>query len=370
MTTKSHERTGSWTPHGDGLLGRWTDRWRNFRRLTAGRNTPERMANLLRAEADLAFKRARVRSLPYRLYLDPTNLCNLRCPLCATGQQLFVSTGKMDMATYRGAIDQLRGTVYRVGLFNWGEPLLHPEIFGMIAYAREAGIATAVSSNLSFRRKNLAEGLVDSGLEHLIISMDGTTQEVYEQYRVGGRLEFVTENITEIVRRKRAGGSAYPFLELQFIVMRQNEHQIPDVQELGRSLGVDHVTLVPVFVNIAHETDARKWLPTDERHSRYDYARKVDRLLHEVETCEWLYRTAVIQWDGKVAPCCYYLGQEVTFGDLKKDAFADIWNNDLFREAREVFHSREVRPTPLICSTCRGCPRPTNEDEGRQIGLG
>lgn len=360
--TRAHERAGNWSPHPPGAFARLRGQIRSFRRLAGGHNSLGKTANLLRAEADLRLKRTQVRSLPYRLYIDPTNMCNLRCPLCATGQQLFPTTGRMGMDVFRSAIDQLRGVLYRVGLFNWGEPLLHPDILEMIAYARERDMATAISSNLSFRRPGLAQGLVESGLEHLIVSLDGTTQEVYEQYRVGGRLDLVLDNVREIVDRKRSRGSRFPFVEIQFIVMRQNEHQVPDVERLGPHLGADTVTLIPAFVNIDNEADAAKWLPREERLSRYDYTSKADRLLTQVETCEWLYRTAVVQWDGKVAPCCYWLGEETTFGDLRRDAFAEIWNNELFREARRVFHAPSGGPPDLICTSCRGCPTPTDEN--------
>jgi len=130
--------------------------------------------------------------------------------------------------------------IYLIFYFQ-GEPYLNPSFLDMVAYARKKGIYTATSTNAHYLTEENAKKTVESGLDRLIISIDGTTQEVYEQYRVGGKLDKVMEGARNIVKWKKALKSKTPFVFFQFLVVKPNEHQIEDIKALGAEIGVDAV---------------------------------------------------------------------------------------------------------------------------------
>ena len=149
----------------------------------------------------------------------------------------------MHFDTYAGIVDQIEHSCVWMSLYSWGEPFLNPQIDRFIAYAHEKRIATIMSSNLNKPlTPEMAEHLVRSGLDVLIVSLDGTTQEVYQVYRVNGYLDRVLDNIRLLVQKRAELGSVTPVLEWQFIVMRHNEHQVEEARRMAQDLGVDMFT--------------------------------------------------------------------------------------------------------------------------------
>ena len=157
-------------------------------------STPRKFANFVLSKVQKWLRRDCLISMPYRYYIDPTNLCNLRCPLCPTGRmELQRPRGRMNLEDFKRIVDQIAPYAYYVELYNWGEPFLHPQIFDMIRYASERKISVQLSSNLNYFNEEMAEQAVASGLTRLLVSVDGATQETYEKYRCGGRLEVVLQ---------------------------------------------------------------------------------------------------------------------------------------------------------------------------------
>jgi len=337
-------------------------KWKITQRIIANHNTPKKFFNFLTVESDKNLKPSKVHSLPYNLCIDPTNICNLRCPLCATGQGIFKKKGILDFEVYQKVIDELGDYLYKVGLFNWGEPFLNKEIYRMIKYAADRNIGTCISSNFSIPfDEQKAEELINAGIEHLIISMDGVKQETYEIYRVGGNLSKVIKNVETLTKKKNELNGRLPFIEIQFLVMKHNENELKEIEKLVLRLGVDSLTFVPIFVNAKNKQQADKWLPKAPKYSRYDYQTGEDKFLRSIKTCDWLYRTAVINWDGTVLPCCHYIGPNITFGDVRKEKFRSIWNNDLFQSSRAVFNTDKKIKLQTPCLKCKGYPKPVEE---------
>ena len=188
----------------------------------------------------------------------------------------------MHFETYAKIIDEIKDYCIWLTLYSWGEPFLNKQIDRFVAYANKANVATIISSNLNKPlTPQMAESLVKSGLDTLIVSLDGTTQEVYEVYRVGGHLDRVLDNIRLLVEKKKELGYKTPFIEWQFIVMRQNEHQIPEAREMAGDLGVDNIVFKKVdFPHGEDDTEvARRWQPV----GNMDYQREqpFDRTLRE-----------------------------------------------------------------------------------------
>src|ERR1700750_1471164 len=206
---------------------------------------------------------------PVSISFEPTTSCNLRCPECPSGLRAFTRpTGMLQNDFFKETIEQLsRDLLYLIFYFQ-GEPYLNPAFLDMVAYASAKGIYTATSTNAHYLNDRNAKRTVESGLDRLIISIDGTTQDVYEQYRVGGKLEKVLEGARNIVKWKKELKSKTPFIFFQFLVVKPNEHQIEDVKRLGKEIGVDQVRFKTAQV-YDYENDPHQLIPTNNKYSRY-----------------------------------------------------------------------------------------------------
>ena len=199
-------------------------------------------------------KPARVIGYPVELVIDPCDICNLHCPLCPTGQgRSDRSKGKMSFENFRKIIDELGPYLYRIDLHNWGEPLFNDEIYRMISYAKASNIEVRVSSNLNLINKVKAEKLVKSGLDVLIVSLDGASQETYMQYRKGGNFDKVTNGIKMIKELKTELSTSKPFIIWQFLVMRHNEHEISLVKRIVKELEVNQLDLLAIHCDMGRE---------------------------------------------------------------------------------------------------------------------
>ena len=235
--------------------------WSRFARRIFGRHTaynrlarhldlllrygrPRKLLNIARAEIARLRGNIEVASFPFNYTIDIGNVCNLRCPLCPTGtNDLQRPQGFMRLAEFETILEKIKPYAIEVVMHNWGEPFLNPEFVEIVRAAKREGIGTAVSSNLNLvhRGQDYLHRVVDYGLDNLVVSIDGVTQDVYHHYRRGGDLAHVLDNLREMVRYKRSIGSATPALEWQFIVMKHNEHQIDEVRRMAAEIGVDRV---------------------------------------------------------------------------------------------------------------------------------
>jgi len=289
---------------------------------------------------------------PVSISFEPTTSCNLRCPECPSGLRAFSRpTGMLKKDFFSETIDQLsRELLYLVFYFQ-GEPYLNPSFLDMVKYASSKKIYTATSTNAHYLTDINARRTVESGLDRLIISIDGTTQETYEQYRVGGRLNKVLEGAANIVRWKKELKSNTPFIIFQFLVVRHNEHQIEDVQRLAREIGVDQVRLKTAQV-YDYENDPNGLIPTQEKYSRYkkDATGKVAFKGNNANHCWRLWHDPVITWDGSVVPCCFDKDAQHKLGDLRTQNFKSLWHNKDYRNFRsQVLQSRKNID---ICANC------------------
>lgn len=289
---------------------------------------------------------------PISISFEPTTSCNLRCPECPSGLRAFTRpTGMLQKDFFRDTIDQLSKDLLYLVFYFQGEPYLNPSFLDMVKYAAEKGIYTATSTNAHYLNDANARKTVESGLDRLIISIDGTTQDVYQQYRVGGKLEKVLEGARNIVKWKKELKSKTPFVFFQFLVVKPNEHQIEDIKQLAREIGVDEVRFKTAQV-YDYEQDPNNLIPTIDKYSRY---RKNDKGEYQFKNslqnhCWRLWHATVISWDGLVVPCCFDKDAQHTLGDLKGKSFKEIWHNDAYVQFRKkVLRSRQEID---ICANC------------------
>ncbi len=290
--------------------------------------------------------------LPISISFEPTTSCNLRCPECPSGLREFSRpTGMLEKNFFKETIDDIYKDILYLIFYFQGEPYLNRNFLEMVQYASSKGIYTATSTNAHYLTDEVAKRTVESGLDRLIISIDGTTQEVYKQYRRGGNLEKVIAGAKNIVKWKKELNSKTPFVFFQFLVVKPNEHQVEDIKRLAIEVGVDEVRFKTAQV-YDYENDPNQLIPENEKFSRYkkdkqgNYISKNKMANH----CWKLWHANVITWDGMVVPCCFDKDATHKLGDLKNQPFKEIWQSDNYKHFRkELMTSRKNID---ICANC------------------
>jgi radical SAM protein with 4Fe4S-binding SPASM domain len=289
---------------------------------------------------------------PVSISFEPTTSCNLRCPECPSGLRAFTRpTGMLKKDFFSETIDQLSKELLYLVFYFQGEPFLNPAFLDMVKYAASKNIYTATSTNAHYLNDENARRTVESNLDRLIISIDGTTQETYQQYRVGGNLKKVLEGAANIVKWKKELKSKTPFVIFQFLVVRHNEHQIEDVKKLAKEIGVDQVRLKTAQV-YDYENDPNKLIPTIEKYSRYKKdGSGTNRFKgNNANHCWRLWHDPVITWDGSVVPCCFDKDATHKLGNLREQPFKELWHNKDYKAFRsKVLQSRKNID---ICANC------------------
>ncbi len=293
--------------------------------------------------------------LPFSIAIEPTTACNLRCPECPSGLRSFTrETGNLKQDFFRKTIDELHKEVFYLTFYFQGEPYINPDFLEMVKYAHDKGIYTATSTNAHFLNDENAKKTIESGLDRLIISIDGTTQDIYEAYRKAGKLSNVIMGAKNIVKWKKELKSQTPHVIFQFLVVKPNEHQIPEVYQLAKEIGVDEVKLKTAQIYDYKHGDPL--IPSIDRYSRY--ARQPDgtyKIKNELLNHCWkLWHSCVITWDGIVVPCCFDKDADHKLGDLKNAKFRDIWFGEAYGKFRSELLKGRVEID--ICTNCtEGC---------------
>ncbi len=288
---------------------------------------------------------------PISLSVEPTTSCNLRCPECPSGLRSFTRpTGMLDLTFYNKIIDEQSKSLSYLLLYFQGEPFLHQNFIKMIKHAADKGIYTATSTNAHYFTDDMARDTIESGLDRLIISIDGTTQDVYEQYRVGGSLEKVLAGTKKLVYWKKKLKATTPHLIFQFLVVRPNEHQIDEVKKLAKEIGVDEVKLKTA--QLYDYENGNELMPLNQLYSRYKqngngkYALKHKLYNH----CWKMWHSSVVTWDGTVVPCCFDKDASHALGNLTDDSFATIWRHEKYNSFRKSL--LKSRSEIDICKNC------------------
>lgn len=323
----------------------------------------QKLRNFLIMLRDFKKRSIRCSGYPIWLTIDPTNICTLKCPFCSTGFGLIKRPkGMMSRENFEKIIDILGPYLLHIDMQNWGEPLLHKDIYRMISYAKKFDIHITVSTNFQNFDDKSAEEMVNSKLDRLILSIDGASKQTYEKYRRGGDFFKTMENINTLVRKKKELKSRFPIIIWQFLVFRHNEHEIKIAESMGKELGVDDVGFNSAFI-AADSEEYRDWVPLNSKYSRYDLSGSPKKVLGSEtllkpssETiCNWLWQGITINWDGTVSPCCGIYLEEEDFGDiLGQPDFLQLWNNHNYRTAREFMRDRN-KQMKYIKNTCVDC---------------
>ena len=316
--------------------------------------TPKRVWNIIKIVSSYYLsrvtKRPWVSGYPPVLSIEPTSLCNLKCPQCPTGMgTLNRPGGYLDFDLYRSIIDELGEYATTVQLFFQGEPFMHKQLPDMIGYAKKKNIYTVTSTNGHFLNEKIVKSVLQSELDTIVVGLDGVSPEVYRSYRRGGNLETAVKGMENLISERNRTGGENPKVCLQFIVFRSNEDQIEAVKEFGKKLGVDKVLIKSG--QIYPETDFNEYLPDNPRYSRYIRDKETIRLKTSVPNhCKRIWTNAVFTWDGTMASCCFDKDTEHAFGKWNGNSFKELWRSEKGMQFRkQVLADRTAIP---MCSNC------------------
>lgn len=329
---------------------KFRDTWQLVRRLKLSR-----CINLGRLyfsyQASRLLKKPFHAGLPAAVAVEPTTSCNLRCPECPSGLRSFSRpTGRLSLVDFKNLVDEISPFTLYLTLYFQGEPYLNKELLDMVAYAHARGLYTATSTNAHFLTDDVARRTVESGLCRLIISVDGATQDVYAQYRVGGRLQKVLDGARRVADWKRQLKSSTPHVIFQFLVVRPNEHQMEDVARLAKECGADEVRFKTA--QIYDYENGHPLIPLNEKFARYrlraDGRWEIKNALGN--RCWRMWHSCVVTWDGRVVPCCFDKDATYVLGQLNGRPLKDVWRGSDYREfRRKILRARREID---ICTNC------------------
>lgn len=317
--------------------------------------TWKRLVNLVALQTSYALSKISKRSimlgLPFSVSIEPTTACNLSCPECPSGLKQFSrATGKLTTDSNRKLLDSIGSQIFYINYYFQGEPFLNPQFLDLIRDAKKRKIYTATSTNAHFIGQKKAEEIVLSGLDRLIISIDGTTQASYESYRIDGKLEKVLAASRELVAAKRKFKSRTPHLIFQFLVVKHNEQQIDTVYSLAREIGIDEVRLKSAQVyDYKH---GNPLIPENEKYARYKKKKDGTYTLkyRTGNHCWRMWSSCVLTWDAQVVPCCFDKDAHYTLGNGLDRPLKEIWKTEKYSAFRQQILTDRSKID--ICTNC------------------
>lgn len=308
-------------------------------RTSISHSTSKKFSNLVVNETEFKTKKIILSSTPYFIKVESTPNCFLKCPKCYHGKGELKNKDNEKMIltldNFKKIIDPFADNIFGVNLSHRGEPLLNPYLFQIIAYCHERNIGTIFPTSFSMKlSQEQLEQIVTCGLDHLIVSIDGITQDVYEKYRRGGDLNLVLKNASTLINIKNKLNSKTPFVEFKFILFDHNSHQLKDAEKLSIRMGFDKFTVVldnssPDLAKIQNQIKTKK------------SAKK--------KPCYWPWNSMVIYWDGTVSPCC---GGHYKMGNAFETPINSIWNNERYQELRSSFTEQKSDEWQICWQDC------------------
>jgi MoaA/NifB/PqqE/SkfB family radical SAM enzyme len=333
-----------------------------------GQVRPGQLLNLAKASRDFALKRETTTALPAVVKIDITPNCNLSCTMCVHADpngseriddQVFKGSHRMSVDRYRGIIDRIAGKTLAVTLYTWGDPLTHSDLDEMCRIAEDANLESHISTNFSFKLSDeRIRSLVESGLTHLTVCVDGLTQENYSKTRVGGRIDWVLSNLRRVLAVRDELGQKFPVVEVQYIKYQHNVHEVEEARELVEGWGADEFsTFWGALHNLADIMPDKYQVHGPKKNGK-------------LPRCYWPHFSTVIKYNGDVIPCCEHrqAAQHVgpdsrgddearTLGNVFEKGLEEIWNSHEYQEVRRLVSNpeRSNREVGLKKNFCDGC---------------
>ncbi len=289
---------------------------------------------------------------PVNVTIEPTNACNLFCPVCETGAGVLSREKKtMTLDEFKIIADKIALFTNTLMLYFMGEPFLNNDLYEMVKYAKGKGISFITAcTNGTFIDP---EKIVGSGIDEINFQLSGLTKDTHEIYRIGSDLNSIMDNLKNTIKVRNERMSKMRIV-CGFILMKQNEHQAGDVKRYMKQIGVDKTVMIDLCVRTLEQ--GRRFLPSNRNHWIYDPVSfekgKLKPRISSKNGCSWMYYSVVIQVNGDVVPCCRDVNGDFIMGNILKQGFNDIWNGANFRNFRKKIHCKKNEVN--ICSLCSG----------------
>jgi MoaA/NifB/PqqE/SkfB family radical SAM enzyme len=326
--------------------------------------TLKKLVNLCLAGSEFTLKRERMIAWPLVLKIDISPLCNLRCTVCVHAKpngegylenQYFHKSHKMPVKSYRRIIDEIKGRSTAVSLYYMGDPLLHPDLDEMCHIAHKAGLNVHISTNFSFRLSDeRIRSLVESGVTHITVAVDGLSQETYGLTRINGNIEWVLSNLKRLCQFKQERGQLYPKIEVQYLKFKHNLNELEPALRLFKEFKVDQMTI--------KTGEMENWASLGLRKEKVVGGER-NKLLPK---CTWPHFFMLVKYNGDVIPCCTYREREQysviddsrSVGNVFQTSVWEIWNSPKYRQMRRLVSNPstgalEAESEKIFCYGCR-----------------
>lgn len=282
--------------------------------------------------------------LPIRLWVESTSLCNLKCGYCPNREIQKADHGSMSMEQFQAIVDQVAGHVHDINLFHRGEPMIHPKLPEMIAYAKSRGVRTRIHTNATFLTEEKGQQLIDAGLDFLSCSFDGYERGMYEANRVGAKFDKTLENLIGFLRLKQSRRIKHPYTVLQVMEIggpppKEIRRQRREFLRHFRGLPLDRV-----IIRKPHNWGGDIDLAALRRDALLGDGRRF-------VPCTFLWYSSTLYWDGTVTACPQDFFGKLALGDLRKQTLSEIWNDPPLVKLRGKMAKGEI-PDDLPCHKC------------------
>jgi radical SAM protein with 4Fe4S-binding SPASM domain len=295
-----------------------------------------------------------IKGRPMNITIEPTNICNLLCPICETGAGILNrDEGHMTLKQFKSIIDKVGVYANTLMFYFMGEPFLNKESYEMIRYAKDVGIPF-ITTCTNGDPVN-PEKLIECGLDEVNFQIGGMTQETHEIYRVNSNIDRVLAGLKETIHLKQVHNSKIRIIA-GFIVMKHNEHEVEEFKLRMSELGVDGVSIVnPCVRNISQ---GKKFLPEDKKYWDYNIEEFKNGNLkpnfQPKNKCDWIYYSLSIHVNGDVVPCCRDPKGEMVMGNLLNQELDEVWNGKSYVAFRETLLKNQSELE--LCRLCSSCP--------------
>jgi MoaA/NifB/PqqE/SkfB family radical SAM enzyme len=286
---------------------------------------------------------------PYVLMVETGTICNLNCPTCPTPREIIVGarTAKnMDFDDFKKIIDNSYKSFSAVVLFWSNEPLLNKEIARMVRYCDELNLYTFISTNVMLLTEEKIRELIKSGLDELLVCIDGFSAKTYERFRKGAKFETVKGNIESLCKIKKESNALNPWVEIQYIETKQNSEEVASCQEWAKEIGVDKFRLQPLYIT-RHLRDFKK-LGDEFCIGKNWEERYKNKSRKGKNSCKNPNSTVCVLVNGQLAICCYDIKSTYRFGSLLENSFESIAKNKKYLKIKKQGEKRGL-------SICKGC---------------
>lgn len=282
-------------------------------------------------------------NMPYRLWIEPTSVCNLHCDYCLNKALDKPQLGHMSLELYQKIIDEISAFASDIYLQHRGESVIHPKLSEMIRYAKAKGLNTKLHNNATLLNEKRSEAIIDAGLDFVSFSFDGYTKETYEENRKGGNFEKTLSNIKEFLRLKQKKNSKTPFTQLQVMEIWSGKDQQELSQERENFLReLDGLGLDKLDIRTPHNW-AGGINPATEARMRAQKKHYVP--------CTFPWYSMTIFWNGQTIICPQDFMGKLIMGDVNKQSIREIWNGEKMRDMRRRLTNKKFEDW-MPCLTC------------------